>query len=57
MFMVQVAVPKKSDDEAGRQEEELKMHENAARALVDLYEVVMRDFLVDSEARWDTRTP
>jgi callose synthase len=46
-----VAVPKKSDDEAGRQEEELKMHENAARALLDLYEVVMRDFLVDAETR------
>lgn len=54
-MVVQVSEPKKADDDIGRQEEELKMHESAARALVDLYEVVMRDFLADLELRYDIR--
>jgi len=54
-MVVQVSEPKKADDDSGRQEEELKMHESAARALVDLYEVVMRDFLADAELRYDIR--
>nr|XP_024357146.1 callose synthase 9-like isoform X3 [Physcomitrium patens] len=45
-----VTEPKK-DDEDGRHEEESKLHESAIGALVDLYEVVMRDFIMDSNLR------
>ncbi|XP_024386368.1 callose synthase 9 isoform X2 [Physcomitrium patens] len=41
----------KVDDENGKQEEESKLHYSAARALVDLYEDVMRDFVVDPGLR------
>lgn len=52
--MIQVTEPKK-DDENGRHEEESKLHESAIGALVDLYEVVMRDFIMDSNLRCDVR--
>lgn len=51
MVVVQVSEPKKAPEDSGRHDEELKMQENAVRALVDLYEVVMRDFLADMELR------
>ncbi|XP_024363886.1 callose synthase 9 isoform X2 [Physcomitrium patens] len=45
-----VAEPTKVE-ESEMQEEQLKMQDRAVRALVGLYEVVMRDFLADSELR------
>ena len=56
MVVVQESKPKKAPDDVGRQDEELKMQENAVRALVDLYEVVMRDFLADMELRCDVKS-
>lgn len=50
---IQVSEPKKASDDPERQVEEQKMQENTVRALEDLYEVVMRDFLVDAELRFD----
>ncbi|KAG0624695.1 hypothetical protein M758_3G268300 [Ceratodon purpureus] len=46
-----VSEPKRALDDPERKGEEQKIQENAVRALVDLYEVVMRDFLVDAELR------
>ena len=47
--------PKRALDDPERKGEEQKIQENAVRALVDLYEVVMRDFLVDAELRSDVK--
>jgi hypothetical protein len=55
MAVAQVSEPKKAADDSGRHDEEQKMQENAVRALVDLYEVVMRDFLADMELRSDLK--
>lgn len=50
IYVCQVSEPKKTDEQ-GRQEEQAKLEERAAEALMDLYEVVMRDFYAEQSAR------
>lgn len=50
IYFCQVSEPKKTDEQ-GRQEEQAKLEERAAEALMDLYEVVMRDFYAEQSAR------
>lgn len=50
IYFCQVSEPKKTDEQ-GRQDEQAKLEERAAEALMDLYEVVMRDFYAEQSAR------
>lgn len=50
IYFCQVSEPKKTDEQ-GRQEEQAKLRDRAAEALMDLYEVVMRDFYAEQSAR------
>jgi hypothetical protein len=50
IYFCQVSEPKKTDEQ-GRQDEQVKLEERAAEALMDLYEVVMRDFYAEQSAR------
>lgn len=50
--MIQV-IEFKKDDEDGRYEEEFKLYESVIGVLVDLYEVVMWDFIMDLNFRCD----
>lgn len=48
--MIQASEPKKKE-EKDRVDEKANMREAAVRTLLDLYEVVMRDFVVDPNLR------
>jgi hypothetical protein len=50
IFLLQAAEPQKKEDKE-RQEEEAKTRDAAEQALMDLYEVVMQDFMIDPELR------
>ncbi len=50
IFLIQAAEPQKKEDKE-RQEEEAKTRDAAEQALMDLYEVVMQDFMIDPELR------
>jgi uncharacterized membrane protein len=50
IFLLQAAELQKKEDKE-RQEEEAKNCDAAEQALLDLYEVVMQDFMIDPELR------
>ncbi len=50
IFLLQAAQPQKKEDKE-RQEEEAKNCDAAEQALMDLYEVVMQDFMIDPDLR------
>jgi hypothetical protein len=50
IFLLQAAQPQKKEDKE-RQEEVAKNCDAAEQALMDLYEVVMQDFMIDPDLR------
>ena len=50
LLVIQASEPKKKE-EKDRLDEEAQMRDAAVRSLLDLYEVVMRDFIVDPNLR------